>query len=375
MQDSKTGLLDLPNETILAISSQLTQVLDVWILAQQTRRLYWLLRDDLYLRDVQEGMGDSNALLRAVSGKNLTAEQRLDVFNSAIKAGANVNMLVFNLDGDGDGYSSQPAYPSILPRSYRGRIYRMMDKINKRGVVDSLAMAEATAAMNEAMRKLGNTGNSLQGLPQGHGGGLLTLAVMNGDLAMARLLLANGCNPNERDAGPGRRLYTAVHQQNLPMVELLLQQERLIPNITVHTQNALFLSTSWTAFAHACEVSSVSIVQLLHDDPRVHVDMCEMTGIIPAWLAFCQRRKSVVRLLTRSEKSKTARDDLFQLACGGNYGEFGLNVMVNVLKHATEKDRQHAAHWMDLAAENGFKGIAQMVADKWPCHSGTASRT
>ncbi|KAJ3487714.1 hypothetical protein NLG97_g6344 [Lecanicillium saksenae] len=182
-----------------------------------------------------------------------------------------------------------------------------------------------------------------------HGDTLLTAAVRASNFAALDLILPL-VDPNEANANGRTALFLAVSQKESKMVESLLSDTRLQPDLP----GVLPLSMSSspiTAFAFACGVGNVSIIEMLHDDDRVNVDIGEAAE--PVRRAWASRRIENVEFLLHSNKSQHARLQIFRLAC--DTGQ--VRLAEEALLLAGDTERTSHLRWLAAAQRRGMEDL------------------
>ncbi|KAM3496961.1 hypothetical protein MY10362_009670 [Beauveria mimosiformis] len=179
----------------------------------------------------------------------------------------------------------------------------------------------------------------------------LLTAVARDKLDFAEVLLPL-VDPNQTGKEGITPLRLAVQKQNDSMVSLLLSDSRTNPN---------HMTARLSIFALACSLSSTKIVELLHDDWRTNVESSGGIKKTPDRMAFVHDRFSNMDFLIRSDKCKTARHNLFCLACRD--GDLGL--AEKVLELATNDDEQFLERWEEAAQTAGWEELATRVAKRW----------
>ncbi|KAJ6787858.1 hypothetical protein PWT90_09642 [Aphanocladium album] len=363
---SRSRLVDLPPELVVQIAWATGNSADCSRFARANRRLFFLLEPHLFRLDVRltRGARQSKALNWALSRRNyrISQEARLRIVKKSIQGGANVNIPL----RDPWAAHQPPRRPASWPPL---RLAADRDDIELAKVlVDAGAHVNAgdangnTALMRAIERGSDSVMEFLVQHPDqdlqrrsSHGDTMLTAAVRASNLAAARLLLPRA-DPNEHNANGRSALFLAVSRSETDMVSLLLSDARLQPELT----NILPLSMSdspITAFAFACGLDNLDIVEMLHDDDRVHVDLGEASAAVRrAW-----NKGENIEFLLRSKKSRCARLEIFRLAC--EKGQVGL--AKEALQLAGDAEQTSCLKWLEAAQGDGLEEVRRMVRDKW----------
>ncbi|OAA34753.1 Ankyrin repeat-containing domain protein [Beauveria brongniartii RCEF 3172] len=361
------ALIDLPPELLVAIASFLGSTGCISKFARTNRRMFQVLEHYLYRYDVKTSKFSPKAL-RITSCFPRSRSDANSIIPKSLAAGADVNasLAIFKFDDEEIRKKYFTTAISMAALTENAALIRILleagAKVNSTCWIGVSVLGYAMEANNiETVHLLlAQPGIDLNYWSRQQDTALLT-AVARDKLDFAEVLLPL-VDPNQIGKQGITPLRLAVRKQNDSMVSLLLSDSRTNPNN---------MTARPSIFALACSLSSTKIVELLHDDWRTDVESSGGIEQTPARMAFVHARFSNMDFLIRSAKCKTARHNLFCLACC--HGDLGL--AEKVLELATHDDEQFLERWEEAAQTAGWEELATRVAKRWGASRTTRSMT
>lgn len=360
----------LPAEILLEIAGLLDTTSAISRLASCNRRLHLLLESHLYRYDMSTSPRPYKALTAALL--SLPKDIAVRVAQKCIAAGMNVNLTA--------------------------RIHYCNDKYFVRrnvfeGIMDCCEIASVLGAAAlcghlEQVKLFTQAGSDINHYSK-YGHSSISFAIIGGHVNLVEFFVKQPEIELERLSRQGRSILAEAVDRGKPNIARLLLS-LVDPNLGFNGEKALWLAVmegcermlslllthqdlrvndftavAWlaepvTAFAFACQADELALVRVLHDDNRVNVDLCR-GDCSPAKLSLERDCTNIVNFLIKSNRSLTARDEIFRWACEND----DYNLAKKVLNAAGTREQKYADAWTEAAAKRGLYGLVEGIYRKW----------